>query len=163
MNTVKTLFSVASCVICLGVTSMVNAATIEPKGANFTAPGTITVRSPASLYIPVSCNINFSGNVTADGSKAMITGATVSGSNRLCRVPVLKNLPWTLTATSTTSGTVSGVMFQVLSDCSDTPATITGNWSNDQNRLWISSPQQVGNCTITNLSVNPNPRFKVSE
>ncbi|UMZ14893.1 protein activator [Pseudomonas sp. MPFS] len=163
MNTVKTLFSVASCVICLGVTSMVSAATIEPKGKGFNAPGTITVRSPGSLNLPVTCNINFSGNVTADGSKAMITGATVSGSNRLCGVPVLQNLPWTLTATSTTTGTVSGVMFQVIFDCSSAPATITGNWSNEQNRLWISSAQRVGSCTITNLSVNPNPPFKVSE
>ncbi|AZC24675.1 alkane oxidation protein activator PraA [Pseudomonas sessilinigenes] len=163
MNTIKTLFSVASCVICLGVTSMVSAATIEPKGASFTAPGTITVKSPASFNRAVKCNINFSGNVAADGSKATITGATVGGSNILCGVPVLQNLPWTLTATSTTSGTVSGVMFQVLSACSDTPATISGNWSNEQNKLWVSTPQQVGRCTITDLSVNPNPRFTVSD
>ncbi|QIH08207.1 MULTISPECIES: alkane oxidation protein activator PraB [unclassified Pseudomonas] len=163
MNTIKTLFSVASCVICLGVTSMVSAATIEPKGASFTAPGTITVKVPALFFMPVTCNINFSGNVTADGSKAMITGATISGSNQLCKVPVLKNLPWTLTATSTTTGTVSGVMFWALSDCGNTPATVSGNWSNEQNRLWVSSAQQVGRCTITDLSVNPNPRFTVSD
>lgn len=162
MQSIKTLVSVASFAICLGAASMANAATIAPAGATFSAPGTISVSSPASFGIPVNCNINFTGTVAANGSSASITGATVSGSNSLCSVPVLQNLPWTLTATSATTGVVSGVSFKILSNCSTAPVTINGTWSNATNTLSIPSAQAVGSCKITALSVNPSPAFTVT-
>ena len=163
MHTIKTLFSVASCVICLGVASMASAASIEPKGKLFKAPGSITVTSPASFNQPVTCNITFNGKVADNGANASITSATVSGANPLCGVPVLQNLPWTLTPSSSTAGSVSGVMFKVLSDCTATPVTISGTWNNSSNTLSIASAQTVGKCKITALSVNPDPSFTVSD
>ena len=162
MQSIKTLVSVASFAICLGAASMANAATIAPAGASFSAPGTISVSSPASFGIPVNCNINFTGTVAADGSNASITGATVGGSNSLCGVPVLLNLPWTLTASSATAGTVTGVNFKILSNCSSTPVTINATWNNATNTLSIPSAQSVGSCKITALSVKPNPAFTVT-
>ncbi|QZI67956.1 protein activator [Pseudomonas protegens] len=162
MQSIKTLVSVASFAICLGAASMASAATIAPAGASFSAPGTISVSSPASFGIPVNCNINFSGTVAANGSSASITNATVSGSNSLCGVPVLLNLPWTLTASSATAGTVTGVNFKILSNCSSTPVTINATWNNATNTLSIPSAQSVGSCKITALSVKPNPAFTVT-
>ncbi|MEN5090798.1 alkane oxidation protein activator PraB [Pseudomonas protegens] len=165
MQSIKTLVSVASFAICMGAASMASAATIGPStnfGKTFSAPGTISVSSPASFGIPVNCNINFTGTVAADGSNASITGATVGGSNSLCGVPVLLNLPWTLTASSVSAGTVTGVNFKILSNCSSTPVTINATWNNATNTLSIPSAQTVGSCKITALSVNPNPAFTVT-
>ncbi|WP_047304307.1 alkane oxidation protein activator PraB [Pseudomonas fluorescens] len=162
MQSIKTLVSVASFAICLGAASMANAATIAPAGATFSAPGTISVSSPASFGIPVNCNINFTGTVAANGANASITGATVSGSNSLCGVPSLLGLPWTLTASSATAGTVTGVNFKILSNCSSAPVTINVTWNNATNTLSIPSAQTVGSCKITALSVNPSPAFTVT-
>ncbi|UMZ14892.1 protein activator [Pseudomonas sp. MPFS] len=159
MQSIKTLVSVASFAICLGAASMASAATISPAGP-FSAPGSITVTSPASFNQPVTCNINFTG--TVNGPNATITGATVNGANPLCGVPVLLNLPWTLTPANATSGTVSGVNFKIINDCSATPVTINIAWNNGTNTLSVPSAQTVGKCKITALSVNPDPRFTVS-
>lgn len=161
MKAVKTFASSTALVLCLGAASAATAATIAPAGASFTAPGTITVRSPASLQQPVTCNITFTGKVSANGASASITGATVSGSNSLCSVPQMKNLPWTLTVSSTTSGTVTGVAFSILSsNCG--PGTINASWSNAANTLSASNQALSGSCTITSLSVKPSPAFTVS-
>ncbi|TRX76564.1 alkane oxidation protein activator PraB [Pseudomonas mangiferae] len=160
MKAVQTFVSATALVLCAAA-SAVSAATIAPAGASFTAPGTITVRSPASLQQPVTCNITFTGKVAANGSSASITSATVSGSNSLCKVPQMKNLPWTLTATSVTTGTVTGVAFSILSsNCG--PGTVSAAWSNATNTLSAANQALSGNCTITNLSVKPSPAFTVS-
>ena len=156
--------SVAAAAAVVGVTlgaGVAGAATIAPANTAFTAPGTITVTTPASFNVPVTCNIVFSGSVNADGSAATITDAKVSGSNFLCTVPKIQNLPWTLTPTSATTGTVSNVAFSVLSsNCG--PATLSGSFDNMTNTLSSSNQSLSGNCTINNLSVNPNPAFTLS-
>jgi len=166
MKSLKTLVCATSFALCFGAVSMANAATIAPAGAAFTTAGSITVKSPASLNIPVTCNIIFTGTVASGGAGASITGATVSGSNPLCGVPVLSNLPWPLTVTGTGpdafTGTVSGVKFKISSDCSSTPVSIAVNWKNSTNTLGISTPQPVGACSITALTAVPTPAFTVS-
>jgi len=160
MKSIKFLPSFAALAVCLGVASVANAATITPKGANFTAPGTITVRSPASFNIPTTCNITFTGQVAADGSYASINSVAVSGSNSLCGVPKMTGLPWKLVATSTTTGQVAGVAFSILSsNCG--PSTVNGSWSNSTNTLAASNQSLSGNCTIDSLSVKPSPAFVV--
>ncbi|TFY89681.1 protein activator [Pseudomonas nabeulensis] len=118
------------------------------------------------MNLPVTCNIVFTGTVAADGSGASITGATVSGSNALCGVPVLQGLPWALNVASggpnDFTGTVSGVKFKILSDCTATPVTIAVGWNNSTNTLSVPSAQTVGSCKITALTAVPNPAFTVT-
>jgi hypothetical protein len=156
--------SLAAAAAVVGVTlgaGAAGAATISPANTAFTAPGTITVTSPASFGVPVNCTIVFTGSVNADGSAATITDAKVSGTNRLCGVPQIKNLPWTLTPTSATTGTVSNVAFSVLtSNCG--PATLSGSFDNMTNTLSASNQSLSGGCTINSLSVKPDPAFTLS-
>ncbi len=166
MKSLKTLVCATSFALCFGAASMANAATIAPAGAGFSTAGSITVTSPASLNLPVTCNITFTGTVAGNGASAAITGASVSGSNSLCSVPVLQGLPWTLSVASggpdAFTGTVSGVNFKILNNCSSSPVTINVNWSNSTNTLSIPSAQTVGSCKITALTAVPNPAFTVT-
>ncbi len=137
------------------------AATISPANTAFTAPGTIVVTSPASFNVPVSCSITLTGSTAADGASATITAAAVSGTNRLCNVPVIKGLPWTLTPTSATTGEVSNVGFSILgSNCG--PATLAGSFDNLTNTLTSTDQSLSGNCKINSLSVKPDPAFTLS-
>ncbi|WP_081005874.1 MULTISPECIES: alkane oxidation protein activator PraB [Pseudomonas] len=158
MKGIKTLVSATAMAVCMGAMSMASAATIvsPPAGSTFTAPGTITVKSPASLNVPVTCNITFTGTVAADSKTASITAVTVSGSNALCNVPKMGGLPWTLTPTSATSATVGGVSFSIISNCGT--ANVTTAYGGGVLSL-SPAPQSVGSCTITALSVTPNPTF----
>ncbi|KGE68890.1 MULTISPECIES: alkane oxidation protein activator PraB [Pseudomonas] len=168
MKSLKTLVSLTALTVCMGAASMVNAATISPPGAGFTTPaGAITVTSPASFGAPVACTIVFTGSVAASGANASITGATVSGSNPLCGVPVLLGLPWTLTASTATgpdtfAGTVSGVNFKIVSNCASAPATINVVYNNSNHTITVPSAQTVGSCKITALNATPTPTLTVN-
>ncbi|AMW83151.1 MULTISPECIES: alkane oxidation protein activator PraB [Pseudomonas] len=166
MKSLKTLVCVGSFALCFGAASMANAAyTIAPAGSPFATTGSITVKSPASLQQPVTCNIAFSGQVAADGTYAQINSATVNGSNPLCGVPKLLNLPWKLQVTAganpSYTGTVS-VNFSVVSNCASAAVPIAVTWNNGSNLLSIATQQAVGSCTITALTATPNPAFVIS-
>ncbi len=127
MKSIKSLPSFAALALCLSVSSMASAATITPVNSAFTAPGTISVSSPASLNLPVTCNITFKGKTAADGSYASIDSVTVSGSNTLCSVPQMTGLPWKLTVSSTTAGKVDGVGFKISPlPVARAPSTVPG-------------------------------------
>ncbi|ABR85000.1 TPA: protein activator [Pseudomonas aeruginosa] len=161
MKSIKSLPSLAALAFCLSASSLASAATITPVGTAFTAPGTISVSSPASLQVPVNCNVTFKGTTAPDGSYASIDSVTVSGSNPLCNVPQMTGLPWRLTVSSVTSGQVDGVGFKILtSTCG--PSTVYGAWSNATNTLSGSNQPLAGNCKINSLSVNPSPAFTVN-
>ncbi|WP_171408287.1 alkane oxidation protein activator PraA [Pseudomonas aeruginosa] len=161
MKSIKSLPSFAALALCLSVSSMASAATITPVNSAFTAPGTISVSSPASLNLPVTCNITFKGTTAADGSYASIDSVTVSGSNTLCSVPQMTGLPWKLTVSSTTAGKVDGVGFKILSSTCGS-STVNGSWSNATNTLSASNQSLAGNCKINSLSVQPTPAFVVN-
>jgi hypothetical protein len=166
MKSLKTLVSLSALAVCMGAASMANATTITPNPKAFTTPGgTIAVTSPASLGLPVSCTIVFSGNVAAGGASASITGATVTGGG-LCGVPVLLGLPWTLTPSgvgpNVFDGTVSGVNFNILGDCATAPATINVKFDNTTHALTVGTPQTVGKCKITSLNVKPDPQITLN-
>ncbi|AYJ51645.1 alkane oxidation protein activator PraA [Rhodococcus sp. P1Y] len=160
----RTLATIAAAVAVAGATlgaGSASAATISPANTAFTAPGTIVVTTPASFGLPVTCSISLSGSTSADGSSAAITAAQISGSNRLCGLPQLKNLPWTLTPTSATTGEVSNVGFSLLGyNCG--PATLAGTFDNMTNTLTSTNQPMSGNCTINSLSVQPDPAFTLS-
>ncbi|WP_082521123.1 alkane oxidation protein activator PraA [Rhodococcus sp. Leaf278] len=160
----RTLAAVLAAVAITGATvgaASAGAATISPAGTAFSAPGTIVVSTPASFGVPVSCSIDLIGTTSADGSSASITDAKISGSNRLCNLPQLKNLPWTLTPTSATTGEVSNVGFSLVGyNCG--PATLAGSFDNMTNTLTSTNQPMSGNCTVNSLSVQPNPAFTLS-
>lgn len=156
MKSIKSLPSFAALALCLSVSSMASAATITPVNSAFTAPGTISVSSPASLNLPVTCNITFKGKTAADGSYASIDSVTVSGSNTLCSVPQMTGLPWKLTVSSTTAGKVDGVGFKILSSTCG-PSTVNGSWSNATNTLSASNQSLAGNCKINSGFALPLP------
>lgn len=67
MKSLKTLVSLSALAVCMGAASMANAYSITPVNSNFTAPGTISVKSPSSYQATVNCTANFTGNVDATG------------------------------------------------------------------------------------------------
>ncbi|WP_460137536.1 alkane oxidation protein activator PraB [Pseudomonas sp. S1_E04] len=146
--------------------AMANAATIAPAGSTFTTTGSMTVKSPATFNMPVTCNLTMSGSVINSGAAALITSAVFSGSNAICAIPVASNFAWFLTLTGpgpdVFSGTLGALKLKIISDCSSSPVIINVNWKNTTNTLSIPSPQTVGACTITGLSASPTPAFTVS-
>lgn len=165
MKTLKALVCVTSFAVCVGAASMASAATIGPVGQTFNTPGgTITVKSPSSFQAAVTCSINFSGVVNANGT-ATINGAVVSGTSALCGLPQMKNFPtpgWILTATSATAGTVSNVGYTIDSvidtDCG--PSTINVAW--DGTKLTATNQPLSGSCTVTNLSATPDHTITIT-
>ena len=132
MKSLKTLVSLSALAVCMGAASMANAYSITPVNSSFTAPGTISVKSPSSFQATVNCGATFTGNVDASGV-AKITGVAVTGGG-LCALPKITGLPWTLTATGAAAGSVSNVGYTIAasvlypaSNCG--PSTITVGYS----------------------------------
>ncbi|WP_411388788.1 alkane oxidation protein activator PraB [Pseudomonas sp. MPB23] len=167
MKSLKTLVSLSALVVCMGAASMANAFSISPNGSFSTTGGTITITSPSSFGAAVTCGINFSGTIT--GGVATISSASLTGGG-LCGLPVLKNIPspgWVLSATSLTTGTVSGVGYTIAksllfpaTDCGGTDV-LNATYDNGTNTLTLTNQTLTGhttgssnqNCTIQNLSV----------
>jgi len=146
MKSLKTLVSLSALAVCMGAASMANAYSITPVNSSFTAPGTISVKSPSSFQATVNCGATFTGNVDASGV-AKITG-----------------LPWTLTATGAAAGSVSNVGYTIAasvlypaSNCG--PSTITVGYSGGV--LTASNQTLSGSCTVVSLSVTPSPTFTI--
>ncbi|HCT07856.1 MULTISPECIES: alkane oxidation protein activator PraB [unclassified Pseudomonas] len=159
MKSLKTLVSLTALAVCMGAASMASAQSFSPANQSFTtnSGGTITVKSPSSFGAAVTCNISFTGKVRADGSAADITAATVSGSNQLCSLPHLTNLPWVLSP----AGTVTNVGYTIAAipplipatNCG--PSTIAVALSNVTGGAALSATNQPlsGSCTVVTLSV----------
>lgn len=162
MMNVKTLVSLSALAIAMGAASMANAYSITPVNTHFTAPGTISVKSPSSYQAAVNCGATFTGNVDADGV-AKITGVAITGGG-LCSLPKITGLPWTLTATGATGGSVTNVGYTIagsilypVSNCG--ASTITASYSGGV--LTATNQPLAGNCTLVSLSVKPTPAFTV--
>ncbi|AUO23931.1 MULTISPECIES: alkane oxidation protein activator PraB [unclassified Pseudomonas] len=162
MKSLKTLVSLTALTVCMGAASMASAASFSPIGASITANGSITVKSPSSFQQPVTCNILFQGVVNADGT-ANINSATVSGSNSLCALPKMTNLPWKLSATSVTAGTVTNVGYTIAGAPPIIPATNCGPTTIAVGLASTASPASstitatnqtlTGSCTVVSLSL----------
>ncbi|QDH65796.1 MULTISPECIES: alkane oxidation protein activator PraB [Pseudomonas] len=162
MKSLKTLVSLSALAVCMGAASMANAYSITPVNSSFTAPGTISVKSPSSFQATVNCGATFTGNVDASGV-AKITGVAVTGGG-LCALPKITGLPWTLTATGASAGSVSNVGYTIAasvlypaSNCG--PSTITVGYSGGV--LTASNQTLSGSCTVVSLSVTPSPTFTI--
>ncbi|MFE1811714.1 alkane oxidation protein activator PraB [Metapseudomonas otitidis] len=156
MKMSKISVATAALALCMGASSAM-AVTITPTNTKFSAKG-VSVVKPGFLPA-VTCNVEFIG--TTNNNTATITAVNITGGGS-CALAGTSGLPWTLTATSTTTGTVSGVKFTVAGvNCSSSPVTVNGAWSNSANTLTLTPNQPVGSCTIQSLSVSPNPAFTV--
>lgn len=157
MKMSKISVATAALALCMGASSAM-AVTITPTNTKFSAKGVSVVKP--GLLPAVTCNVEFIGT-TNNNNTATITAVNITGGGS-CALAGTAGLPWTLTATSTTTGTVSGVKFTVAGvNCSSSPVTVSGAWSNSANTLTLTPNQQVGSCTIQSLSVSPNPAFTV--
>ncbi|WP_082340984.1 alkane oxidation protein activator PraB [Pseudomonas sp. MIACH] len=160
MKSLKTLVSLSALAVCMGAASMANAFSLSPINTPFTAAGTIVVKSPSSLQVPVTCSVTFTGNVTAAG-EGSITGVTVGGSNSLCGLPQIQGTPWTLKATGLTgvnaTGTVDNVGYKITatgvipSNCG--LSTIVVGYNNTTKVLTATNQPLAGSCTVQSLSV----------
>jgi len=137
---------------------MASAASFSPVNQAFTTTGgSITVKSPSSFGAAVTCNIQFTGKVRADGSAADITAATVSGSSQLCSLPKMTNLPWVLSP----AGTVTNVGYTIAAipplipatNCG--PSTIAVTLANVAGGASLAASNQAltGGCTVVTLGV----------
>ncbi|BBP76918.1 alkane oxidation protein activator PraB [Pseudomonas gingeri] len=166
MKGIKTLVSATAIAVCLGAASMANAATIVSSNSDgsFSATGSITVKSPSSFQAPVTCPVTASGTVS--GGVATITSFSTTAGGGLCALPNFKNLPspgWVITASTTTTGTISNVGYTITSIPSTNcgPSTINVAWApaaapaTSGGVLSTPSAQALsGSCTVTTLSVS---------
>ena len=167
MKSFKTLVCVSSFALCFGAASMASAASIvRPGGPGpFETPnGTITIKTPSSFNQPIQCNMNFKGTVNADGTATITSMEKRAGGSALCGAPVMKGT-WTLTASSLTDGTITGVGFTVASipatNCG--PSPVAGLWSNTTNTLTLNGSAVLsGGCTVTAMSIQPSPLLTVT-
>ncbi|AZF42429.1 protein activator of alkane oxidation PraB [Pseudomonas sp. R1-43-08] len=152
MKSLKTLVCATSFAMCFGAASMASAASVSPDGPFSTNAGTIVVKSPSSFGAAVTCGITFTGNVS--GGVASINGATLTGGG-LCALPKLTNLPWVLTASTGTTGTVTNVGYKISSipatNCGPTPIAVT--WAAGTKTLSAANQSLSGNCTVESLNV----------
>ncbi|GAC1029508.1 alkane oxidation protein activator PraA [Pseudomonas sp. No.21] len=157
MKMSKLSVATAALALCMGASSAM-AVTITPANTAFSAKG-VSVVKPGFLS-PVTCNVEFIGTTSVGGAdKATITAVNITGGG-FCGAASAAGLPWTLTASSLTAGNVSGVKFTVAGiNCSSSPVTVTGGWSNATNTLTLTPNQPVGSCTIQSLYVSPTPAF----
>ncbi|MDG9779755.1 MULTISPECIES: alkane oxidation protein activator PraB [Pseudomonadaceae] len=158
MKMSKISVATAALALCMGASSAM-AVTITPTNTAFSATG-VSVVKPNAFLPAVTCNVQFIGT-TNNNNTATINSVNITGGG-FCGAASAAGLPWTLSATSTTTGTVSGVKFTVAGvNCSSSPVTVNGAWSNAANTLTLTPNQKVGTCTIQSLSVSPNPAFTV--
>lgn len=167
MKRLNAFVFIGSLALCLGTASMAHAAGFSPGGVGFTTTsgGTITIKSPSTFGAPITCNIQLSGLVRGDGSAADVLSATLSGSNALCRLPTLNNLPWVLKPPVSSSGAGGLANVGYTIPASSLPATNCGPSSiavalaNGAGGVDLSAASQPlsGFCTVVSLSVHvPN-------
>ncbi|MBN2992553.1 protein activator of alkane oxidation PraB [Pseudomonas cedrina subsp. fulgida] len=162
MKSLKTLVSLSALAVCMGAASMANAVSIAPVSSTFSASGSLTVKSPSSFQLPITCDVKFDGTVNGAGI-ASINTVTVSGSNNLCKLPKITGVPWTLTATtlsgSAGTGNVTNVGYTIpgsvfpASNCG--PATVAVSYNNGTGVLTATPANQPlgSSCTLQSLSV----------
>ena len=131
------------------------AASVSPANTSFSASGSTTL---VKSGITVGCTATFVGKTNADGSGAQVTSASFTGGT-LCSSISAVGLPWTITAPSTSSATLSGVQVNTpLGGCG--PSTVNAGWSNSSSTLTLSNAQLSGGCTVTGtLSTTPALNF----
>ena len=121
--------------------------------ATFTASGTLAVTSPAG---PVECSVDLTGAVSADGTSATITAATLRGPNPLCGIARTVALPWTVTPTGPKAVEVTGIAVDALGTrCG--PASVSGDPAGPLTAAKTTAP-----CVVTSLALRPTPALTLA-
>lgn len=160
INTIITAFAVSLVSMYSHALTVDNNGNISPAGASFTANGTIIVQTPA-LSGNVSCNVSFTGKVSADGKSANINTVTTSGGFLLCSQPSFTGLPWILNPSSGTSAVITNVGFTIPkvifvskgATCGASTVTVSATQEGNAIRLKANNSNLAGNCKIVSLDV----------
>ncbi len=136
---------------------------ITPMGVAYTATGKVSF---SKSIIHADCIIDVAGRVNADGRHVSIDKVVFHGESCKCARVAAMGLPWRLTPTSETTGSMSGIRVSVRAPlvggtCSPDPVTVSGSWSNELNQMQATNAP-VGSCTIKTLLIQPTPAFHVS-
>ncbi|MGF6094645.1 alkane oxidation protein activator PraB [Pseudomonas sp. 18175] len=161
MKVFNGLLSFISIIFCVSAASNVGAYSLSPLNQSFTASGTVVVKSPSSVQLPVSCNVTLSGYVDSMGL-GRFTLATMSGSSALCNTPqATLNYPmkWTPTSLvgSFSMGNLENMGYHVSlvtgasSHCG--PSTVAVFYDNVMRQLTSSNQPLSGSCTLSSLNV----------
>lgn len=117
------------------------AASITPNGP-FVADGNSNL---TKSFTSLPCTAHFVGTVTS--GVGSVTSASFTGSS-LCASVVATNLPWPVTATSATTGTITGVAVNTpIGNC--TPGPLNGTFNNTTHVLTVPSQALPGGCTVS--------------
>ncbi len=132
--------------------SVASAATVSPAGGSFTAKGTTNlVKGGATL----GCTATFNGTTDASGTFALVNSASFSGGPLgSCAFVSATNLPWKITAPSTTSVIVQGVAVNTpIGNCD--PTDLNGGWANGSpSTMSFTSQPLAPDCSVSgNLKV----------
>lgn len=145
-------------ILCIGVlatTALPAAAmaqTATPDGP-FVADGTTNLTKGGTS---LACTAHFVGSI--GGGVGQVTSATFSGGTLgLCGTVAATNLPWTLTALSTTSVKISGVAVNTpIGNCSPA-ADLVGAYNNTTHVLSFVNQALPPDCKVSgNLTTHDN-------
>lgn len=118
----KIMFAIAALsAASLGLASQANAYKFSPPSTSFTGKGKT---SATKNGVTLACSANLSGATDANGN-GKVTGGSFSGAFG-CSAVTFANLPWPMTATGKTTGTVTGVTFNSpIGNCGPDTLNIT--------------------------------------
>lgn len=133
-----------------GLSTAAAAQTVTPVSTNFTASGPTSLTSGGTR---LNCTSTFRGTTSADGRTASITSASLAGFG--CGLVSATNLPWTVTAQSTTAITVSGVAVNVpFATCG--PSNLSAAYNNATGQMTFANAPLAPNCSVTGtLTTSP--------
>ncbi|NVZ50507.1 protein activator of alkane oxidation PraB [Pseudomonas sp. B6002] len=162
MKSLKTLLMAGALTLCASATSIASAGTFSPYNMPFTTVGgTITLKSPSTFGAALTCAIQLTGHIAHDGLVAYYSSATITGTNALCSLYKMNDMPMVLTSITGSAGTLSNVSFTVVgappiipaTHCS--AATISVSVFNDAGGLTSVANNQVlpGSCTVLSMRV----------
>ncbi len=151
-------------ILCIGALAalampvVATAQTATPDGP-FVADGNTNLNKGGTQ---LACTARFVGNIS--GGTGQVTSATFSGGTLgLCATVTATNLPWTLTALSTTSVKISGVAVNTpIGNCSPA-ADLVGTFNNTTHALSFVNQALPPNCQVSGsltthdnaLTINP--------
>lgn len=140
----------------IAVAGAASAATVSPAGVSFTASGptNLVYAPPGITPVSLACNATFNGTTDSTGAFASVTSASFSGGPLgICATVAATNLPWKITASSTTAVVVQGVAVNTpIGNCSPT----------DLNASWANGPAPTGPSTMTFTNQHLNDYCTVS-
>ena len=133
-----------------GAASAASLATVNPADPNFTLTGPFAV---SHGFMGYSCGVIFQGTVSSSGTATINSFSATGGTSCTALIVIyMPNMPWSLSAPSTTSLKLTGIQFT-----SPIVSAVCG--PGDLNMVW-SSPTATAN--MVSLPGAPAPDCRIS-